>query len=143
MALTFSKPRSVPLPGSATGRFVEPSVGTINSFIQKLNEFPKLKEDMVDARYFSGLRTLICLFDGDQPFIVQLIIELHVSNPAAWPNTYLPTDSLSQILDAISVPELQRLVDHFLNNITVSQMEEMTTLIQNHIWFSKAPAEKN
>jgi len=148
MALMFAKPKSVPLPGCESGFLVEPTVGTISTFVSKLNEFPKIKEDQIDARYFAGLRALICLYSrnsqGDLvPFVTELANSLNDCNSNEWMFRYSETDTVSQVLDAFDVTDMMKLIDHFLNQITASQMEEINILIKTKVWVDKVPDEKN
>jgi hypothetical protein len=129
--------KRVSLPESSTAELVEPSAGTATAFISKLGEFPKVEEDRIEAKYFSGLRALICLYDNGKPFLPQLVNHLHESSPAEWQYTVVDTDSPRQILEALDVSFLQKLVDYFLDTITATQLEEINTLIRTQVWPDK------
>ncbi len=148
MALMFAKPKTVPLPGCDYGCLVEPTVGLISTFVSKLNEFPKIKDDQIDARYFAGLRALICLYSRNSqgnlvPFITELANSLNDSNSNEWVFRYSETDTTSQVLDAFDINDLMKLIDHFMDQVTLSQMDEINTLIKTKVWLDKVPDEKN
>jgi len=92
--------KRVALPESSTAELVEPSAGTATAFISKLNEFPKIDEDRIEAKYFAGLRALICLYDNSKPFLPQLVNTLHEQSPDQWGNKVLEDESVRQTLDA-------------------------------------------
>ena len=134
--------RRASLPSSASSELVEPSTGVATAFIQKLREFPGATEDSVTPHYFSGLRVLICLFDDGKPFLPQLVNHLNQTDEVAWPSTVLETDSVRQVLDALEPSYLARIVDHFLDTISVGQMEEINTLLRDKVW-TQADSGKN
>lgn len=126
--------KRVSLPESSTAELVEPSAGTATAFIAKLNEFPKIDEDRIEAKYFAGLRALICLYDNGKPFLPQLVNTLHEQSPDQWGNKVLEDESVRQTLDALEASYLQRVIDYFLDNITAGQLEEITSLIRTQVW---------
>lgn len=134
--------RRAALTSSTTSELVEPSTGVATAFIQKLREFPGATEDSVTPHYFSGLRVLICLYDDGKPFLPQLINHLNQTDAVAWPSTVLETDSIRQVLDAMEPSYLARVVDHFLDAISVGQMEEINTLLRDKVW-TQADSGKN
>lgn len=126
--------KRVSLPESSTAELVEPSAGTATAFISKLQEFPKVEEDRIEAKYFSGLRALICLYDGGKPFLPQLVNMLHEQTPDQWQFTVIEGESIRQTLEALDASYLQKLIDYFLDTITASQLEEINTLIRTQVW---------
>jgi hypothetical protein len=133
--------KRVPIEGSSA-EMVEPTAGLATAFVQKLGEFPKDAEDKVSGSVFSGLRSLICLFDNGAPFLPQLVNSLHEQNPAEWPLTLQENVSLRQTLDDIEVSYLTRIIDYFLDALTVGQMEDFNAIIRTQLWVEKN-AEKN
>ena len=134
--------RRAAIPSSSSSELVEPSTGAATAFIQKLREFPGATEDSVQPHYFSGLRVLICLFDDGKPFLPKLINDLNQTDPNSWPVTVLESDSLRQILDAVEGSYLARIVDYFIDAISVGQMEEINTLLREKVW-TQADSGKN
>jgi hypothetical protein len=134
--------RRAALPSSASSELVEPSTGTATAFIQKLREFPGATEDSVTPHYFSGLRVLICLFDDGKPFLPKLINDLNQTDASAWPITVLESDSIRQVIDALEASYLARVVDYFIDAISVGQMEEINTLLREKVW-TQADSGKN
>lgn len=126
--------KRVSLPESSTAELVEPSAGTATAFISKLQEFPKVEEDRIEAKYFSGLRALICLYDDGKPFLPQLVNMLHEQTPYQWQFTVVEGESIRQTLEALDASYLQKLIDYFLDTITASQLEEINTLIRTQVW---------
>lgn len=126
--------KRVSLPESSTAELVEPSAGTATAFISKLQEFPKVEEDRIEAKYFSGLRALICLYDDGKPFLPQLVNMLHEQTPDQWQFTVVEGESIRQTLEALDASYLQKLIDYFLDTITASQLEEINTLIRTQVW---------
>lgn len=126
--------KRVSLPESSTAELVEPSAGTATAFISKLQEFPKTEEDRIEAKYFSGLRALICLYDDGKPFLPQLVNMLHEQTPDQWQFTVVEGESIRQTLEALDASYLQKLIDYFLDTITASQLEEINTLIRTQVW---------
>lgn len=126
--------KRVSLPESSTAELVEPSAGTATAFISKLQEFPKIEEDRIEAKYFSGLRALICLYDDGKPFLPQLVNMLHEQTPDQWQFTVVEGESIRQTLEALDASYLQKLIDYFLDTITASQLEEINTLIRTQVW---------
>lgn len=122
------------LPESSTAELVEPSAGTATAFIAKLNEFPKIEEDRVEAKYFAGLRALICMYDNGKPFLSQLVNVLHEQSPDQWGNKVLEDESVRQTLEALDAAYLQRLIDYFIDNISASQLEEINYMIRTQVW---------
>lgn len=126
--------KRVSLPESSTAELVEPSAGTATAFISKLQEFPKIEEDRIEAKYFSGLRALICLYDNGKPFLPQLVNMLHEQTPDQWQFTVIEGESIRQTLEALDASYLQKLIDYFLDTVTASQLEEINTLIRTQVW---------
>lgn len=126
--------KRVSLPESSTAELVEPSAGAATAFISKLQEFPKVEEDRIEAKYFSGLRALICLYDDGKPFLPQLVNMLHEQTPDQWQFTVVEGESIRQTLEALDASYLQKLIDYFLDTITASQLEEINTLIRTQVW---------
>lgn len=122
---------------------LEPSAGLATTFVQKLNEFPKLEgdDDKIDARYFSGFRTLICLEEDGRPFLPQLINHLNETSPDHWPITVLTTDPLRAVIDALDVSYLIRVIDYYLDALPVSTFEEFNHIIRTELWKDKEPAK--
>lgn len=129
--------KRVSLPESSTAELVEPSAGTAATFISKLNQFSKSEDDRVEARYFVGLRALICLYDNGKPFLPQLVNSLHEQSPDQWGNKVLEDESIRQTLEALEESYLQRIIDYFIDNITATQLEEINTLIRTQVWPDK------
>lgn len=138
--IKFNPLKRVALPGNDNAFVVEPSTGLVTAFLQALKEFPKLKEDQIDARYFTGLRNLICLFDGDRPFLAQYANSLHESDAAAWPLSFSETDTARQVLEAFDTSYLTRIVDAFVDSIGVTQTEELVELVRQ-VWPDREPAK--
>jgi hypothetical protein len=132
----------VALPESSTAELVEPSAGTATAFITALQNFPKDNEDRIEAKYFAGLRALICLYDNKAPFLPQLINSLNDGNAEQWPVRVLENESVRQTLEALDQPYLARVIDYFLDTITATQLSEITSLIRTQVWPDK-DQEKN
>jgi len=129
--------KRLPVPDSETDELVEPSAGLASAFVMKLRDFPKVDEDHVEAQYFSGLRALICLYDNGNPFLPQLINSLHAESPEQWEVQVQEDLSIRQTLDEVEAPYLVRIVDYFLDNLTVGQMQEINLLIRTKLWVEK------
>lgn len=134
--------RRVAIPSSSSSELVEPSTGAATAFLHKLREFPGATEDSVAPHYFSGLRVLICLFDDGKPFLPKLINDLNQTDSNSWPITVLESDSLRQVLEAVEGSYLARIVDYFIDAISVGQMEEVNTLLREKVW-TQADSGKN
>ena len=132
----------IPLPDSSTAELVEPSAGTATAFVNALQNFPKDNEDRIEAKYFSGLRALICLYDNGKPFLPQLINSLHENDANEWMYAVNESDSVRQVLEALDFGYIARIVDYFLDNITATQLTDITTLIRTKVWPDR-DTEKN
>ena len=127
---------------STTAELVEPSAGLATAFITRLDELPKDKEGNTIGSNFAAMRILICLYEDGMPFLPQLINHLHETDPAMWPISVTAGDTVRHTLDAIDVSYTSRIVDYFLDTITVTQLEEMNTQIRDYIWAERT-APKN
>ena len=85
---------------------------------------------------------LICLFDDGKPFLPKLINDLNQTDASAWPITVLESDSIRQVIDALEASYLARVVDYFIDAISVGQMEEINTLLREKVW-TQADSGKN
>lgn len=125
---------------------VEPSAGIAAVFIAKMNEFPKATsadgKEYVVGHYFAGLRVLICMYYNGKPYITELTNSLNNDNPVQWPLTVSATNSVRDTLDALDKEYLIRLVDYFIDNISMSELESINEVIRKDIWIDKE-ASKN
>lgn len=126
--------KRVPVPDADTFEMIEPSAGTATAFIGKLKEFPQIDEGHVSGTYFSGLRILICLYENGKPYLSQLVNSLHASNPELWSLKVQESVSVRQTLEDLDAVYLARVVDGFLDALTVNQMETLNTIIRTELW---------
>lgn len=131
------------LESSPSTEVVEPATGTSTAFIRKLQEFPKVgpDADRVESHYFAGLRVLICLYDHGKPFLPQLVNSLNESDPVLWPTTVMGDESIRSTLDALDAAYLIRVIDHFIDVLPTSQMEEINNVIRTKVWVEKDTAK--
>lgn len=79
----------------------------------------------------------MCLYDDGRPFMGTFINDLHETNPELWNISVSEHDSPRQVLDAVDCSYLIRVLDAFLDVMTVTQMEDLNVLIREKVWIDR------
>lgn len=127
-----------------TGYLLEPSAGLMSAFVDKLSAFPKIDKEgeQVSIGHFTALRILICLHEDGKAFLPNLINSLNEESPNEWPVTVMESDSIRQILEALEVSYLIRVVDHFMDKISSPEYRRLNHLIGD-VWPNIEAMTKN
>lgn len=145
--MIFKPLRRSQVPDSPGIELIEPSAGTATAFIVKMNEFPKEKgadgKEQIIGRHYTGFRALICLHQNGKPYLTELVNELNKTTPAQWPLS-VPEDSTTrQTIEFLDNAYLVRVVDFFIDSISLTQFESVNDIIRKEIWIDKEPSKND